>query len=173
MSNIYPPTPGNGDNSTDDLYASLLGNIGISGQVPSAVRSVDAEDAPDEGESADDAEDGLDIDVVNDDESGDENGPDFPFAPQVARSSFVPPQADDVRAYASGDNATGDLDADDLSEPHDTFVPPIAPAQQSGPTHVPTGSFTPPAAQNFEADRHGDVRRRPTFDDIIFGKSSR
>jgi len=151
VSHIYPPTPGNGDNSTDDLYASLLGNMGISGQVPSAVKSVAAEDTPDE----------------------EEEETDFPLAPQVARSSFVPPQEDDVRAYASGDNATGDIEEDDLSEPHDTFVPPIAPAQQSGPAHIPTGSFTPPAAQNREADQNGDGRRRPTFDDILFGKSSR
>ena len=171
MSDIYPPTPGSGNNSTDDLYASLLGEIGLAGRVPSSVPSEPVEPAvtpPAQDEVLADAlprEDGVELDA----ELG---GADYPLAPQVSRASFVAPSTDDARAYAaSSENGDPFETTPFVSEPRVATPidsPPAFDEQRSGP---PTGAFTSPAAQNALPDPTlgTNGRPRPTFDEVLYG----
>jgi len=155
----YPPTPGSDNNSTDDLYASLLGDIGIAGAVPTSVSPVTPAktDVPAENE----AEETVDIEL---------GGADYPLAPQVSRASFVAPSTAEARAYAaSGESGdpfeTAPFVVDDPRGEH------VA-STTSAP---PTGAFTSPAAQNAQptVDLGSNGRPRPSFDEVLYGTSPR
>jgi hypothetical protein len=176
VSDIYPPTPGSGNNSTDDLYASLLGDIGLSGRVPSSVSAEPVErveaspvqDAELADEPTPDDDSTLDVEL---------GGADYPLAPEVSRSSFVAPTTEDARAYAtSSENGDPFETAAVVSDPSlraESFVSPSAnDPQPSGP---PTGAFTSPAAQNAlpDAALGSNGRRRPTFDEVLYGTAPR
>jgi len=176
VSDPYPPTPGSGNNSTDDLYASLLGDIGLAGRVPSSVPVVPAGQAPVEAphdESLPEARDEADLlpdEVGTDDDLG---GADYPLAPEVSRSSFVAPTTDDARAYAAS------RESGDPFETIPVVFDPSSAVQESAsgnvteqpPAGPPTGAFTSPAAQNAQpAPLLGsNGRRRPTFDEVLYG----
>ena len=169
MTDPYPPTPGSGNNSTDDLYASLLGDIGLAGRVPSSVPvepvGQSPVDAPDVGDSAQD-------ELVADEELG---GAEYPLAPQVSRSSFVAPTTDDARASAASS------ESGDPFETTPVVFDPSSAVQESAagivneqsPAGPPTGAFTSPAAQNAQPAPviGSNGRRRPTFDEVLYGTS--
>jgi hypothetical protein len=172
VSDIYPPTPGSGNNSTDDLYASLLGEIGLAGRVPSSVSSepvapVDALPAQDEElAEAVPSEDGVEPDV----ELG---GADYPLAPGVSRSTFVAPTTDDARAYAAASESGDPFETTPVVSgpgfvPAPLATPSSADGQRSAP---PTGAFSSPAAQNAlpDAALATNGRPRPTFDEVLYG----
>jgi hypothetical protein len=176
VSDIYPPTPGSGNNSTDDLYASLLGDIGLAGRVPSSVSAepvqrVEALPTEDAGltEEANPANDSTPDDEVT--------GADYPLAPEVSRSSFVAPTTEDARAYASSSESgdpfeTTPVVSDASMRAVDSVGPSGNDPQPSGP---PTGAFTSPAAQNALPDAvlGANGRRRPTFDEVLYGTAPR
>jgi hypothetical protein len=172
VSDIYPPTPGSGNNSTDDLYASLLGEIGLAGRVPSSVSSEPAQEVVSEAAQGDEPSDSVPPtdDARTDAELG---GADYPLAPEVSRSSFVAPTTDDARAYAASSESgdpfeTSPLLSEPSSVPAPLASPPAFDAQGSAP---PTGAFTSPAAQNAlpDATRGSNGRPRPTFDEVLYG----
>jgi len=165
VSDIYPPTPGSGSNSTDDLYASLLGDIGLAGRVPSSVSA-----APVEQDEVSSVPDGVQADSMPDAELG---GADYPLAPEVSRSSFVAPTTDDARAYAAASESGDPFETTPVESapgfvPAPLSAPPVADGQRSAP---PTGAFTSPAAQNAlpDAALGSNGRRRPTFDEVLYG----
>ena len=172
MSDIYPPTPGSGNNSTDDLYASLLGDIGLAGRVPSSVSSepvtpVGAVPAQDESVAESlPPEDGVEHDA----ELG---GADYPLAPEVSRSSYVAPTTDDARAYAAASESGDPFDTTPaVSGPGFVPAPLASPSSADGQRSAPpTGAFTSPAAQNAlpDAALATNDRRRPTFDEVLYG----
>jgi hypothetical protein len=168
----YPPTPGSGNNSTDDLYASLLGEIGLAGRVPTSVPAEPAEQVAAQPAQGDEPTDSLsDADDSRPDvELG---GADYPLAPEVSRSSFVAPTTDDARAYAASSESGDPFETTPVAwEPNSPATavapPPPIDAQPSGP---PTGAFTSPAAQNALPDAALGMngRRRPTFDEVLYG----
>ena len=168
MSDLYPPTPGGGNNSTDDLYASLLGDIGLAGRVPSSVSS-----APAESDESPAAQDSGPVEALGADDSGRDpelGGAEYPLAPEVSRSSFVAPTTDEARAYAaSSENddpfGTTPIVSDPNAAPFSTT--PAMDAQRIDP---PTGAFTSPAAQNASDAALGvNGRPRPTFDEVLYG----
>jgi hypothetical protein len=168
----YPPTPGSGNNSTDDLYASLLGDIGLAGRVPTSVPVEPVEQVVAQPAQGEESATAL---PIADGETPDAElgGADYPMAPEVSRSSFVPPTTDDARAYAaSSENGdpfeTTPVLSEPLSVPEPLATPPAFDAQRSGP---PTGAFTSPAAQNAlpDAALGANGRPRPTFDEVLYG----
>jgi len=174
VSDIYPPTPGSGNNSTDDLYASLLGEIGLAGRVPSSVSSepvapVDAPPAQDEDlAEAVPSEDGVGSDA----ELG---GADYPLAPGVSRSSYVAPTTEDARAYAAASESGDPFETTPVvSGPGFVPAPLASPSPADGQRSAPpTGAFTSPAAQNAlpDAALATNDRRRPTFDEVLYGRA--
>lgn len=176
MSDNYPPTPGSGNNSTDDLYASLLGDIGLAGRVPSSVSAepverVEASPTPD-AELTEEPTPGDDW--TADAELG---GADHPLAPEVSRSSFVAPTTEDARAYATSSESgdpfeTTPIVRDPIMRAEGSVSPSANDPQPSG---QPTGAFTSPAAQNAlpGAVLGTNGRRRPTFDEVLYGTAPR
>jgi hypothetical protein len=168
VSDLYPPTPGGGNNSTDDLYASLLGDIGLAGRVPSSVSS-----APVESDESPAAQDPGPVEALGADDAGrdpDLGGAEYPLAPEVSRSSFVAPTTDEARAYAaSSENddpfGTTPIVSDLSAAPYST-----TPAMDTQRIDPPTGAFTSPAAQNASDAALGvNGRPRPTFDEVLYG----
>ena len=159
MSDTYPPTPGSDNNSTDDLYASLLGDIGIAGAVPTSVSSASSAPADAPVESSD--EETIDVEL---------GGADYPLTPQVSRASFVAPSTADARAYATSSDSGDPLEATPfvIDEPRGEHVAPSNSA-------LPTGAFTSPAAQNAQptVTLGSNGRPRPTFDEVLYGTSPR
>ena len=165
MSDTYPPTPGSDNNSTDDLYASLLGDIGIAGAVPTSVSSASSAppdapiDAPIHSPAESSDEETIDVEL---------GGADYPLTPQVSRASFVAPSTADARAYATSSDSGDPLEATPFvgDEPRGEHVAPSNSA-------LPTGAFTSPAAQNAQPNvtLGSNGRPRPSFDEVLFGKS--
>jgi hypothetical protein len=170
VSDLYPPTPGGGNNSTDDLYASLLGEIGIAGRVPSSVSASPAES--DESSAAQDAE--LAEALAADDSGRDPElgGAEYPLAPEVSRSSFVAPTTDEARAYAASSENGDPFGANPIVSDPATAAAPFSttPAMDAQRIDPPTGAFTSPAAQNAsDASLGVNGRPRPTFDEVLYG----
>ena len=163
MSDTYPPTPGSDNNSTDDLYASLLGDIGIAGAVPTSVSSASSapSDAPSDAPVESSDEETIDVEL---------GGADYPLTPQVSRASFVAPSTEDARAYATSSDSGDPLEATPfvIDEPRGEHVAPSNSA-------LPTGAFTSPAAQNAQptVTLGSNGRPRPTFDEVLYGTSPR
>ncbi len=171
VSDLYPPTPGSGFNSTDDLYASLLGEIGLAGRVPSSVSP-----APVEQDETPPAQDAGIADELRPDESGRDpelGGAEYPLAPEVSRSSFVAPTTDDARAYAASSEDGDPFDGTPVvADPSSAAAPySTTPAMDAQRIDPPTGAFTSPAAQNALPDAALSVngRPRPTFDEVLYG----
>lgn len=176
MSDIYPPTPGSGNNSTDDLYASLLGDIGLAGRVPSSVSVEPVERV--EASPVQDAELAEEPTPADDSTPDAElGGADFPLAPEVSRSSFVAPTTEDARAYATSSESGDPFETTPVvSDPivrAESFV--TASSSDPQPSGLPTGAFTSPAAQNAlpGAVLGTNGRRRPTFDEVLYGTAPR
>ena len=159
MSDTYPPTPGSDNNTTDDLYASLLGDIGIAGAVPTSVSSASAEQSDAPAEIA--AEETVDVEL---------GGADYPLAPQVSRASFVAPSTAEARAYAESGESGDPFETSPfvVDEPRGEHV-------ASSPSAPPTGAFTSPAAQNAQPTLAlgSNGRPRPSFDEVLYGTSPR
>ena len=159
MSDTYPPAPGSENNSTDDLYASLLGDIGIAGAVPTSVSSSPA--GPPEVPVEVSDEETVDVEL---------GGADYPLTPHVARASFVAPSTEEARAYATSSDSGDPLEATPFvgDEPRGEHVAPSTSA-------LPTGAFTSPAAQNAQPTvaLGSSGRPRPSFDEVLYGTPPR
>jgi hypothetical protein len=163
VSDTYPPVPGSDNNSIDDLYASLLGDIGIAGAVPTSVSPSPAgpADVPDvvSAEASDDET--VDVEL---------GGADYPLAPQVSRASFVAPTTEDARAYAASSESGDPFETTPfvVDEPRGEHVAPSTSA-------LPTGAFTSPAAQNAQPTvaLGSSGRPRPSFDEVLYGTPPR
>jgi hypothetical protein len=156
VSDTYPPTPGS-NNSTDDLYASLLGDIGIAGAVPTSVSS----SAAGESEAPAETEETVDVEL---------GGADYPLAPQVSRASFVAPSTAEARAYASSGESGDPFETTPfvVDEPRGDHV-------ASSSSAPPTGAFTSPAAQTAQPTvaLGANGRPRPSFDEVLYGTAPR
>jgi len=159
VSDTYPPNPGGDVNSTDDVYASLLGDIGIAGAVPTSVypAAPHRADVPEEVS----AEETVDAEL---------GGADYPLTPQVSRASFVAPTTEDARAYATSSENSDPFETTPfvVDEPRGEHVAP-------SPHALPTGAFASPAAQNAQptAKLGSGGRPRPSFDEVLYGTSPR